>query len=103
MGGFECATHVRRDRRRLDLLASTRHDTRAAADYRLLQEAGIRTVRDGLRWHRIESKPGAYDWSSFLPMLREAHDTGTEVLWDPLPLGRAGLAGSVFAGVCRAL
>ena len=82
MGGFECATHIRRDRRRLDLLAATRHDTRAAADYALLQTVGIRTVRDGLRWHRIEQKPGTYDWSSFLPMLRAAHETGTEVLWD---------------------
>lgn len=82
MGGFECAAHIRRDRRRLDVLAATRHDTRTAADYRLLAEAGMRTVRDGLRWHLIEASPGVYDWSSFLPMLRAAHDTGTEVLWD---------------------
>lgn len=51
-------------------------------DYRLLAQAGVRTVRDGLRWHLIESVPGIYDWTSFLPMLRAAHATGTQVIWD---------------------
>lgn len=82
MGGFECATHTRRDGRRLDLLGSTHHDSRTSFDYRLLQEAGIRTVRDGLRWNRIEVVAGRYDWSGFLPMLRAAHETDTEVIWD---------------------
>ena len=82
MGGFECATHRRRDRRRLDVLTQTGHDRHCADDYRLLAQAGIRTVRDGLRWHLIERVPGIYDWSSFLPMLRAAHTTGTQVIWD---------------------
>ncbi len=82
MGGFECATHFRRDGRRLDLIAATRHDLNAAADYRMLAEHGIRTVRDGLRWRVIETSPGCYDWSSFLPMLQAARETGTQVIWD---------------------
>ncbi len=82
LGGFECATHRRRDRTRLDVLAATHHDIRTAEDYRLLASAGIRTVRDGLRWHLIERHPGDYDWSSFLPMLDAAIATGTQVLWD---------------------
>lgn len=81
-GGFECATHRRRDCRRIDVVAVTGHDTRAEEDYRLLAQAGIRTVRDGLRWHLIEAEAGRYDWSSFLPMLRAAHACGTEVIWD---------------------
>ena len=52
------------------------------ADYHMLAEHGIRTVRDGLRWHLIETAPGFYDWSSFLPMLRAARETGTQVIWD---------------------
>ena len=48
----------------------------------MLSEHGIRTVRDGLRWHLIETSPGQYDWSSFLPMLRAARSTGTQVIWD---------------------
>lgn len=82
MGGFECATHRRRDGRRLDVIAQTRHDVRCAQDYALLARAGIRTVRDGLRWHLIERVPGQYDWSSFLPMLRAALHSQTEVFWD---------------------
>ena len=82
VGGFECSTHRRRDGRRLDLLASTRHDVNAAADYRMLADHGIRTVRDGVRWHLIETTPGHYDWSSFVPMLRSARETGTQVIWD---------------------
>lgn len=82
LGGFECATHRRRDTTRIDVLHTTHHDLRAAEDYTLLAQAGIRTVRDGLRWHLIEALPGVYDWSSFLPMLDAAHATGTQVLWD---------------------
>jgi beta-glucosidase/6-phospho-beta-glucosidase/beta-galactosidase len=82
MGGFECATHKRRDRRQIDVIATTRHDVEAARDYCLLRDAGVRTVRDGLRWHLIERTPGVYDWSSFLPMLDASLATGTQVIWD---------------------
>ena len=82
MGGFECATHLRRDRARIDVIATTRHDIHCANDYALLASAGIRTIRDGLRWHLIECSPGVYDWSSLLPMLQAAHATGVQVLWD---------------------
>ncbi|UVF21670.1 beta-glucosidase [Microvirga terrae] len=82
LGGFECSSHRRWDGRRLDLLASTDHDRLAAQDYELLSEHGIHAARDGLRWHLIETAPGRYDWSSFLPMLRAAEGTGTRVIWD---------------------
>ena len=81
-GGFECATHRRRHTGQIDVLHATEHDVRAHDDYRLLAQADVRTVRDGLRWHRIERTPGFYDWSSFLPMLHAALATGTQVIWD---------------------
>ncbi|MEQ1956287.1 glycosyltransferase family 4 protein [Mesorhizobium yinganensis] len=86
-GGFECSTHKRRDGHRLDLLAATGHDRHAAADYAQLSEHGIRTVRDGLRWHLIERQPGNYDWSSFLPMLRAAKGQRSQVVWDLMHYG----------------
>ncbi|POO54918.1 glycosyltransferase family 4 protein [Agrobacterium rosae] len=92
-GGFECSTHRLRPRdgqtigRRLDVIAATEHDTHAAADYRQLASHAIRTVRDGLRWHLIETTSGHYDWSSFIPMLKAANDTGTQVIWDILHYG----------------
>ena len=81
-GGFECATHRRRDRTRIDVIAATNHDSHCAEDYALLAQAGVRTVRDGLRWHLIETSPGVYDWTSFLPMLDASIATGTQVIWD---------------------
>jgi glycosyltransferase involved in cell wall biosynthesis len=87
-GGFECSTHRRaHDRRRLDMVAATGHDTRAEQDYRALQSHGIFTVRDGLRWHLIEPSPGKYDWSSLESQLAAAEASGTEIIWDLLHYG----------------
>lgn len=85
--GFECSTHRRRDGRRLDLVAATGHDLNASGDFRQLGEYGVRTVRDGLRWHLVEHLPGRYDWSSLLPTLRAAQDAGMQVIWDLMHYG----------------
>ncbi|MDB5557104.1 beta-glucosidase [Enterovirga sp.] len=82
LGGFECSTQVRADGRRLDLLRTTEHDRFARQDYRALARHGVRSARDGLRWHLIERSPGSYDWDSFLPMLHAAEEAGTQVVWD---------------------
>ncbi len=87
MGGFECATHKRRDGIRLDLLATTGHDRRTAEDYTLLKAHGMAACRDGMRWHRIEARPGRYDWSSITPMLKAAEDSGMQVIWDLMHYG----------------
>ncbi|HWT31837.1 MAG TPA: hypothetical protein VN240_12535, partial [Propylenella sp.] len=60
MGGFECSTHRLKGGRRLDLIEGTSHDALADSDYRQLSDLGIRTIRDGLRWHLIETAPGHY-------------------------------------------
>ncbi len=86
-GGFECSTHRRADGLRLDLIESTRHDEFAALDYRRLQSFGLNTARDGIRWHLIEKSPGQYDWSSALPQIRAARETGQTVIWDVLHYG----------------
>ena len=95
MGGFECSTHHLPRRKamgrfagqRLDLVASTRHDEFALQDYERLRQAGIRTARDGVRWHLIEKSPFRYEFSSLVPMLRAAHETQTQVIWDLLHYG----------------
>ena len=87
-GGFECSTHKRRDgEARRDLIEGTGHGANAAGDYIQLKAHGLRTVRDGLRWHLIEPEPGRYDWSSFLPMLRASRAVGTQVIWDLMHYG----------------
>lgn len=82
IGGFECSTHRRKDGRRLDLLRSTQHDIFAAQDYQAMVRHGIRTVRDGIRWHLIESSPGVYDWCHLLPQLQAAREAGVQPIWD---------------------
>jgi len=82
LGGFECSSHRRRDGRRLDLLAATKHNRFVVEDYQALACHRISTVRDGLRWHLIELAPGRYDWSSLMPMLHAARGCGTQVIWD---------------------
>jgi beta-glucosidase/6-phospho-beta-glucosidase/beta-galactosidase len=90
MGGFECSTHRLPRRKalgrfagqRLDLISSTKHDEFALEDYTRLKQVGIRTARDGVRWHLIEKSRFRYDFSSLLPMLRAARETKTQVIWD---------------------
>lgn len=80
--GFESASQRRRDGRRLDLLRATGHDRHAGADYRACTDLGIRSARDGLRWHLIETEAGSYDWSSWAPMVEAAAQAGVRVIWN---------------------
>lgn len=82
IAGFECASHRDRSGKRLDLARSTGHDRYALADYVRSGELGMKTVRDGLRWHLIESSPSDYDFSSALHFVRSARKAGVEVIWD---------------------
>jgi hypothetical protein len=81
-GGFECSTHRLRDGRRLDLVAATRHEEFAMADYERFKQQHLRVAREGLRWHLVERTRGHYDFSTALPIVRAARETGTQVIWD---------------------
>ena len=78
--GFESASHINRHGRRLDLIAAIQHDHFAEEDYRRLHDFDMRVARDGVRWPLID-RGGAYDFSSFLPMLRASIATGIQVNW----------------------
>ena len=86
-GGFECSTHVRPDGRRLDLVSATKHDQFATQDFNAVKRYGMRTVREGLRWHIIERLRDNYDFTSALAIHRAAENTNTEVIWDLLHFG----------------
>jgi polysaccharide biosynthesis protein PelF len=90
MGGFECSTHHLRSGRRLDMVAATGHDRFCDADYARLRGQNLRVVREGIRWHLIEPKPGRYDFSSVLPMVAAARRHGIQVLWDLCHYGWPG-------------
>jgi len=82
MGGFECSTHRNFTGKRLDVIAATRHDDFAEADYERLLSVGMRTARDGVRWHLIEREPFRYDFSSAAKQIRAAEKTGIQIIWD---------------------
>ncbi len=82
MGGFECSTHRNYKGKRLDVIAATRHDEFAEIDYQRLLSVGMRTARDGIRWHLIEREPFRYDFSSAATQVRAAKKTGIQVIWD---------------------
>ena len=82
MGGFECSTHRDAIGRRMDLIASTRHDEFAEQDFQRLRDINISSCRDGLRWHLIEMEPFRYDFDSAKNQIAAAQKTGTEVIWD---------------------
>ncbi len=56
IGGYECADLINNSGNRVDLLVDTGHDKHIEEDYRLLAQAGIRTVREGIRWSYVEKQ-----------------------------------------------
>lgn len=82
MGGFECSTHRSFTGKRLDVIAATRHDEFAEADYQRLISVGMQTARDGIRWHLIEREPFRHDFSSAAKQIRAARETGIQIIWD---------------------
>ncbi len=87
LGGFESACQINTRGDRINMLASTQHDVRVSEDYQLVRSVNIKAVRDGVRWPCIETSPGYYDWSSFLPMVRAAEKNGVQVVWNLLHYG----------------
>ena len=81
-GGFECSTHRLRSGKRLDEIAATRHDIFARQDYQRLLQQGMRTAREGLRWHLVEARPRNYDFASALSQIRPADEVGVQLIWD---------------------
>ncbi len=83
LAGFECSSQIHyRGRGRLDYTVALEHDRRCDDDYQLLAPFGIRTIRDGIRWHIIERRPGQFDFSSVDPLLHAAQRHGLAVIWD---------------------
>ncbi len=86
-GGFECATHRNIKGERVDVVASTGHERFAAHDYGRLKETGIETVREGARWHVIESEPGIFDFGSLGRIYDAAQASGIEIILDLMHFG----------------
>lgn len=82
IGGYECADHINNRGNRVDLLKETAHDTRIDEDYALLAAAGVRTVREGIRWSYVEKQPHIHDFSEVKARIFSAQKAGIQQLWD---------------------
>lgn len=82
MGGFECADHINRSGKRINLLEETEHHIRASEDYDLLNSIGIKVVREGICWSKVEVAPYVYDFSSLKSRLDAAKERGMQIMWD---------------------
>jgi hypothetical protein len=87
LGGFECSDHRLEDGRRLDLIASTRHEELALRDYARLRELGMTASREGASWVRCERRSGLYDFSSLVSRIESADRLGIQLIWDLLHFG----------------
>ncbi|HVH47807.1 MAG TPA: hypothetical protein VM925_35970 [Labilithrix sp.] len=86
LGGFECSCQRLADGRRLDMVATTRHDELVSQDYVRLRNVGMTACRDGVPWPLVE-RCGRFDFSRFSPMVRAARRHGVDVIWDLMHFG----------------
>ncbi len=86
MAGFESACQINGDSQRLDMISAVQHDVEADSDYGLIRDLGIRSARDGIRWHLID-RGNHYDFASLRPMANAAENHGVQVIWNLLHYG----------------
>lgn len=82
MGGFECADHINRSGLRINLLDETQHEKRAEEDYKLLVSLGIKVVREGICWSKVEKIPNVFDFSSLRTRIEAAEKMDVQIIWD---------------------
>lgn len=87
MGGFECADHINRSGNRVNLLKETQHDIRYFSDYEILSSLGIKTVREGICWSKVEKTPGVFDFSGVINRIKAADNFGIQLIWDLIHFG----------------
>jgi beta-glucosidase/6-phospho-beta-glucosidase/beta-galactosidase len=80
--GFECTYALVHTGQKLDLLASTEHDRYCREDYRMIQEFGIKAVREGLAWSLIDKGNNEYDFTRFEQMMKIGKEENIQQIWD---------------------
>lgn len=109
MAGYECSDKLNAFGNRVDLLSETGHFRLIDEDYRLLKPFNISTVREGIRWSHVETRPYHYDWKTVKVMIERGKANGIQQLWDICHFGfpddltplHPHFAGR-FAALCRA-
>ncbi|HEX2100397.1 MAG TPA: family 1 glycosylhydrolase [Candidatus Synoicihabitans sp.] len=76
--------------RTLDEYELTEHYTRWADDLALVPQCGARVMRYGLPWHRINPRPGEWDWAWADQAIQRLLDLGIEPIIDLVHYGLPG-------------
>lgn len=82
MGGFECADQQNAFGNRVDLYKTSGHEIYLDEDYDKLSDLGIETVREGIRWSVVETKPYHYDWTEVERIIKVSASKNIQVVWD---------------------
>lgn len=82
MAGYECADQLNAFGIRVDLINTTGHLQLMDTDYKNLAPFKISTVREGIRWSKVETKPYQYDWSVVGTMIQTAKANNIQQIWD---------------------
>ena len=109
MGGFECTDKLNAFGNRVDFINITGHLELLQEDYARLQQFGIKTVREGIRWSQVETKPYTYDWKVVGKMIDCARQHHIQQVWDLCHFGFPDdltplhpMFARRFAALCRA-
>ena len=82
MAGYECTDQLNHYGDRVDLLSLTGHIAQVQEDYSLLSDLHISTVREGIRWSKVEYRPYEYDFSTVKIMIDAGKAQGIQQIWD---------------------
>lgn len=82
MAGYECADHLNAFGIRVDLINATGHLQLIDIDYSNLSAFKISSVREGIRWSQVETKPYQYDWSVVRSMIHVGKSNKIQQIWD---------------------
>jgi beta-glucosidase/6-phospho-beta-glucosidase/beta-galactosidase len=81
MAGFECATGHNMHSEWIDQVEATEHHLELGADYRRIQELGIRVAREGVRWPLVDL-PHGYDFRTLRDVLDQAAQHDVQLILD---------------------
>jgi len=95
--GIECSyPTILNGKHRMDELAATNHYERYREDFQITVDMGIRYLRYGLPYHRINTAPGVYDWSFADEAMGEIQRLGIVPIVDLCHFGMPDYLGNSF-------
>ncbi|MCX8526425.1 hypothetical protein OF897_21130 [Chryseobacterium formosus] len=82
MGGFECADQQNAFGNRIDLYQVSGHDLYLEEDYDRVHQLGMKTIREGIRWSKVEISPYQYDWTEVERIIKFSQAKNIQIVWD---------------------